>query len=212
MWDVIFSKLIARGLVDILPVALVSFYAIYKSNHPIELKEPYGPGHNTQLAGNENKEKDSSEQMEVRTVEKRKRITQLLTQLVLLAAVLAAICTVIKGLASYHEYWDWPVLFLLFFFLLCIPILLREPYTEELIGNISTKKASYLLRTILPFSFYLRQFSTDKYHTYREDPDSFSEGVLANGLKHRLIRLFDLGHPAEIDSPIGGVRVYATSD
>ena len=202
MWDVFFSKLIGRGLIEVLPVVLASLFVAYKSTHPSEKPENKDNINDEYAAG----------RLQQRSIVKKSRLLHLLLFLVILPATFATLSVFIKGLVGYHEPGDWALLFILFFLLLCIPILLREPYAKNLTGHISTRSTDYLLKTIIPYSFFLRAFHTDNYSEKSTDLSLFSEDILANSLRRRLIRFYSIGNPREIDSPSGSTRVYSVKD
>ena len=203
MWDVFFSKLLGRGLIEVLPALLASIFVAYKSFHTIEEPKDEETKKEETIDG-----KYAAKQFRERSITKKRRILHLFLFLVILPAAFASLSVLIKGFVGYHEPGDWALLFILFFLLLCIPMFLKEPYAQNLTGHISTKSAKYLLRTTIPYHFYLRPFETDK----KKDVSLFDEDVLAKSLKRKLIRFYSLGNPREIDSPTGSTRVYSVND
>lgn len=223
MWDAVklfFGKALAREiaiqvirwLAILLPIALNSLFIAYRGKRTINNNVQEAFRRYKELKDKDTRNQEAARQWTRRVSEKKKRYFHLSLLLIVLPAVLATVCYFLKGLISYHGNWDWVILFLLFSLLFFIPVLLREPYARNLTGRIATRSSDYLLKTRIPFSFFLRPFETDCYKESNAVESSFDENVLANGLKRRFIRLFSLGNPVELDRPQGGGRVYVVGD
>ena len=206
MWEQFFYKLAGIGLikfsVKVLPAAIAFIFVAFKNLHPNE-----SPERKDAIS-----DEYASEQVEKRYKVKKNRYKDLILLLVFLPAIFAILSILTEWPIGVQEFGNWIIFFILYFLLLCIPILLKAPYTRNLTGKISTKDTDYLLKTIFPFCFFLRAFHTDVYSSNSEDPSIFSEDILAKKFKHKFIRFYSVGNPREIDSPNGSTRVYAVND
>ena len=93
MWDVFFSKLLGRGLIEVLPALLASIFVAYKSFHTIE-----EPKDEETMDG-----EYATKQFRERSKTKKRRILHLFLFLVIFPAAFASISVFIKGFVGVNS-------------------------------------------------------------------------------------------------------------